>query len=194
MTQIWNSFQWHISLWYVWVNQYMSRNCHETVWNLNKCCLFGISALSVIWLLAAKHYTLLGPKTLLGNLEFFLLITASLGQKGLRLVQVVCSHEQQGLDNFGSWNKYFGVWTNNYSELARCQSSRGDYDPCSFGNEGLTSWWDSLSTEAPTTNINQHHRQTACPELLPHNNRHKQSSCLSPLEQIVNTAEQWQSI
>lgn len=37
----------------------------------------------------------LGPKTLLANLEFLLVIMESHGLKGLRFVWVVCSHKQQ---------------------------------------------------------------------------------------------------
>lgn len=52
----------------------------------------------------ACSWTDLGPKTLLADLEFLLLIMAPHEQKGLIFVGAVYSHGQQGQDDFGSWD------------------------------------------------------------------------------------------
>ena len=51
---------------------------------------------------SACIYTDFGPKTLLADLEFLLLIMAPHEQKGLIFVGAVCSHGQQGQYDFGS--------------------------------------------------------------------------------------------
>ena len=107
-----NCLKWHMSLCFVSLsrNRKLSWDCLNleailSLWNVCTWCY-----------VRACIYTHLCSKTFLANLEFFLLIMCTQGQRGLRFVWVLCSHEQEGQDNVGSCKlshhqlKLYDVW------------------------------------------------------------------------------------